>query len=213
MFNIGDRVYIKEYNRAWQSYKHTVGKYGTIRSNLSSGGNYAVEVDGLYNDKSSHIEGVFWINRDYLIMADIQKDIKEEDEVMEITGNYKIAKVKFLQGTNTTKLFAFALFDGSIEQDDFVLCDIRNGYNVAKVEEIVSRENHSGVTVTKEIICKVDFSDFNARIKSRKDKVALKKEMDRIVKENQELVVFQILAKENPQMAELLNKYNAIDNV
>lgn len=200
MFNIGDRVYIKDYNHKWNGYESTVGRTGTIKSNISSARNYAVEVDGLRNEKSSCIDGVFWIKKDYL-----------EEYKMGVTGNYKIAKVKFLQGIND-KIYMFALFDDSIKCNDTVLCDTQNGYSVASIEDIINKEDCPDIQVTKEIICKVDFTNYNARIKARKDKAALKREMDRLVKENQELVLFQMLAKENPQMAELLDKYNAIND-
>lgn len=211
-YKIGERIYIRDYNRGWKNYRDTVGRYGTIRSNISSAGNYAVEVDGLINEKSSNIKGVFWINRSFLQKADSQEYVEKRDKDMEVTGNYKIAKVKFLQGINTTKIYAFALFDDAIKCGDTVLCDTQNGYSVATIENIVSKDECSDLTVTKEVVCKVDFTDYDARIKARKDKAALRKEMDRLVKENQELVLFQMLAKENPQMAELLEKYNAIDN-
>lgn len=50
-----------------------------------------------------------------------------------VTGKYKIALVNFLKGTNTTKDYAFALFDDSTNIDDCVLCDTNYGYQVAKV--------------------------------------------------------------------------------
>ena len=132
---------------------------------------------------------------------------------MEVKGNYRVAMCKFLQGTNTTKKYSFALFDSSISLDDCVLCDTANGYGVAKIVDIKAQEEYVGATVTKEIICKVDFTDFNNRIETRKKKEAIKKTMDKMIKENQEVVLYKMLAESNPDMAKLLEEYQSLSNV
>lgn len=131
----------------------------------------------------------------------------------EVKGNYRVALCKFLQGTNLTRSYAFALFDYNVNEKDYVLCDTTNGYNVAKVTEIVDKNDYNGVTVTKEIVCKVDFTDFLNRIEARKAKEKIKKQMDRLVKQNQELVLYQMLANENPEMAAMLEEYKNLGDV
>ena len=138
--------------------------------------------------------------------------IKEGEIDMKITGNYRIAMVKFVDGGNTYTSYSFALFDDNINIDDLVLCDTTKGYNVAKVVNIVNQEEYSGVTVTKEIICKVDFSDFNRRKEARKRKETIKNQMDRFVKQNQELVLYQMLAEKNPEMKAMLEEYKELSN-
>ena len=124
-----------------------------------------------------------------------------------VTGNYRIAIVNFLKGSNTTKGYSFALFDSSIAVDDIVLCDTSVGYQVAKVIDIVEQLNYNGADVTKEIICKVDFSNFQKRIEERKRKVELKAKMDAMVKDDKELMLYQMLAEKNPVMKEMLDEY------
>lgn len=132
---------------------------------------------------------------------------------MAVKGNYDVAFVKFLQGVNTTKEYAFALFekDGSICVGDLVLCDTVNGYNVAYITRIESQEVF-GFPVTKEIICKVDFANFEKRKESRKQKEALKQQMDKMVAENQELILYQAIADKNPEMAAMLTAYKALSD-
>lgn len=124
-----------------------------------------------------------------------------------VTGKYKIALVNFLKGTNTTKDYAFALFDDSIDIDDCVLCDTNYGYQVAKVVNIVSKEEYAGVDVTKEIICKVDFTAFNQRIEERHRKKELKAKMDALVADDKEMMIYRVLAEKNPEMAAMLDEY------
>lgn len=128
-----------------------------------------------------------------------------------VTGNYRIAIVNFLKGSNTTKGYSFALFDSSIMVNDIVLCDTSVGYQVAKVIDIVEQLDYNGADVTKEIICKVDFSNFQKRIEERKRKVELKAKMDAMVKDDKELMLYQMLAEKNPVMKEMLDEYTNIN--
>lgn len=207
-YSIGDKVIINDYCLYWSSYKNTVGKIGVIQGRKSSAGNYPVLIDGMYNTKVSSYSGCFWINENYISLVN-----KEEEKQMTVVkGNYKVAMVKFLQGTNTTMDYAFALFDDSIKKDDYVLVDTSKGFSVAKVSEVKSQVDYDGVTVTKEVVCKVDFADFEKRKENRKKKDALKKRMDAMIKDNQEVVLYEMLAKTNPDMAEMLKEYKELSN-
>ena len=197
-FSKGDKIKVVSECRSY-------GQIGTVKSTFRSGWNIYVTVrldngvQNTYNEKS-------------LILYNEQNNTTTKGDNNMITGNYKVAMVKFLQGTNTVKGYAFALFDESIKVDDLVLCDTANGYGVAKVTEIVAKEECTN-SVTKEIICKVDFADFEARKEARAEKNKIKKQMDEMLKNNQELILYQAIAKENPAMAELLEKYKSLGNV
>ena len=127
-----------------------------------------------------------------------------------ITGNYRVAMVKFIQGTNTDKKYAFALFNDELEVDDCVLCDTRNGYSVGKIVEIISKDEYNGVEITKEIICYVDFSDFEQRKKNREEAKKLKSEMDKKMKEMQELALYEMMAEKSPELKAMLDNYKAL---
>jgi hypothetical protein len=137
---------------------------------------------------------------------------KGEDN-MAVKGVYNIAMVKHVKGVDTNKKYAFALFDDSICVNDLVLCDSDSSYSVAKVVEIIPQHEYNGATVTKEIICKVDFTDYEVRKERRNQKAALKKQMDKMVKDNQELILYQAIAEKNPEMAELLTAYKTLEDV
>ena len=140
----------------------------------------------------------------------INNNINEGDNTM--IGNYYVAMVKFIQGTNTTKEYAFALFDTNIVIDDYVLCDTQNGYGVAKVIKIMPKSEYEGVKITREIICKVDFADFEKRKENRAKAIKLKTDMDKKIKEMQELAIFEMMAKESPELKEMLDTYKDLMN-
>jgi len=139
---------------------------------------------------------------------------EERGSVMAVKGNYNVAMVKFVRGTNLIKEYAFALFDDtSVCIDDLVLCDTENGYGVAKVVSIVPQSEYTGVAVTKEIICRVDFTAFEERKEKRRQKEALKKQMDKMIHDNQELILYQALAEKSSEMAEMLAAYKSLGDV
>lgn len=157
-FKSGDRIIVTaEYI---QSYK----QIGTIL-------NY-------YSPTSCKIRFDNWngLGRKELVIKEIYLE-RYEDNMAAVKGNYKVAMVKFPEWVNTTKDYAFALFDDTIKKDDYVLVDTTRGFSVGKVSEVKSQVDYDGVTVTKEVVCKVDFADFEKRKENRKKKNALRKRM------------------------------------
>ena len=102
------------------------------------------------------------------------------------------------------------LFDENIDTDDLVLCDTKYGYSVARVVDIIPQLGYEGVNVTKEIICKVDFSDFEKRKESRKKAQKLKSKMDKKVKELQGIALIEVMAENNPELKNMLNEYKEL---
>lgn len=143
---------------------------------------------------------------------------RKENETMNNTanivpGNYEVALCTFPDSANPEKQYAYALFDCCATIGDLALVRSSNNYGVVRIENIVSMNEHEslfGHPVTNEIICKVDFSGIQRRIDQRKRKEELRKQMDKLVKENQELILYQALAEKSPEMAELLNEYKSL---
>jgi hypothetical protein len=147
-------------------------------------------------------------NENSLVLENNTMIIKGDHNM--ITGNYNVAMVKFIQGTNTIKGYAFALFDDNIKIDDLVLCDTANGYGVAKVTDILPQDEYEGTSVTKEIICKVDFTDFEQRKTNREKAKKLKSEMDKKLKDLQEIALYELMAEKSPELKEMLEAYKSL---
>lgn len=140
------------------------------------------------------------------------KNNTKENNNMAVKGNFRVAVVKFVQGYNMNKEYGFALFDEDVNVGDFVLCDSSNGYGVAKVVSIKTQMEY-GSDVTKEIICKCDFTNYNIRKVKREQKRVLKAQMDNMVKNNQEILLYHAIAEKNPDMAKLLAQYMDLGDV
>ena len=131
---------------------------------------------------------------------------------MAMNGYEEVASVKFVEGTNATKVYHFALYDRVVEVGDYALVKSNNGYGasnygVVKVVGIEPAAEYAGTAPTAEILCKVDLAAYEKRCEMRANRTALKKKMDKMVKDSQELLVYQTIANTNPEMAELLAAY------
>ena len=51
------------------------------------------------------------------------------------------------------------------------MVDTTRGFSVGKVSEVKSQVDYDGVTVTKEVVCKVDFADFEKRKENERRKM------------------------------------------
>lgn len=204
LFNRGDKVIVIK--QGLQSY----GEIGIVSESYCYDTCTYVTFNNWHNTGENK---TLYLNNANLEKYDVNKYVNGGKNTMAVNGNYRVATVKFLQGMNTSKEYAFALFDNEVYPNDFVLCDTANGYSVARVSGIVHKNEWEGATVTKEIICKVDFSEFEARKELRKQKEVLKKQMDKMVADNQELILYQAIAEKNPEMAEMLKAYKALSDV
>ena len=142
-----------------------------------------------------------------LININQENNITNKGDNEMITGNYRVAMVKFVQGTNTDKKYAFALFEDYISVDEYVLCDTAHGYSVGKVIEIINKDEYEGVEITKEIISPINFYYFKQRKKNREEAKKLKGEMDKKMKEMQELALYEMMAEKSPELKEMLEQY------
>lgn len=190
-YSTGDRVKVT-------SGCLTSGKVGTV-TGYCNGYNHNVVI--------VHLDCGYVRNYNELSLTLIEK--YKGEQIMALTGNFKIATVNFIQGYNTSKEYGFALFDDGIKEGDIVLCDCDNGYSIAKVVGVMSQEEY-GKSVTKEIVCKCDFAPFEKRKAIRKQKVEIKKKLDKAVKENQDLILYKTIAQNNPDVAALLAEYEAL---
>lgn len=121
--------------------------------------------------------------------------------------NYnKVAICKF---KGVAKEYAFALYDDNIVSGDTVVCDTVDGLKVLKVIEVIDASEYTK-SITKEVVCKVDVSTYERRLDIRKRKQQLKTKMDKIVKEANSLIWYNMIAENDPEMKSLLEEYNKL---
>lgn len=194
----GDRVEIT--GSSYSVPNTLIGRLGTVRQNYN--GSIAVEVDGLTNPRSSY--GYFYFKERQL------KKLKEDSSTMTKTmeGNYRIASVRFVDGHNTDKTYRYACYDDSIYVGD--ICVVTSAHHGFGVAEVVAIEDKTDEPISREIICKADFSDYDARERARKRTAELKQKMADRAAKLQEVAIYAMLAKEDPEMKTMLSEYEAL---
>lgn len=190
-FSVGDRVEVVDGSPYKQIPK---GSMGTIHSIYQS--NCRIAIDGKTNKASSY--GHFYFKYNQI------KHVNEGSTTI-MEGNYRIVEVLFIEGNNTGKSYPYACYDPTIEIGD--ICVVKtghHGYSLAKVHEILTSTDEE---VTREIVCKADFSEYNKRVENRKRMAELKALMNARAKQLQDVALFKMLAESDPDMANMLAEY------
>lgn len=200
-FEYGNRIKV-----AKRSKYHDVmiGTFGTVRSYYN--GSVTVELDGMFNSRSSR--GVYYFTENQIVEINQLNQNFEGETIME--GNYRIALISFLEGSNTDVTYRYACYDESINVND--ICVVKSAHHGFGIAKVVGFEDKTDEVITREIICKADFSAYNAREYNRKRKAELKKQMAKLASELQETALFELLANNNSDMEELLKEYKELGN-
>ena len=82
-----------------------------------------------------------------------------------------------------------------------------------KVKEVISldelRKRYSG-DVTAEVMCRVDLSAYEKRIADRQEARKLKEEMNRVIKQMDEVNKYEMYAQNNSEFADMLARYKEL---
>ena len=145
-----------------------------------------------------------------LVEKNNDEAIKGEEIMM---GNYTVCTIKFVEGTNTGREYHYALYDDNICCGDYVVVKSANhGLGIAQVVEIipdgcVTQAMRDYCNAGREVISAFDMVVYNDRVEKRKRAKELKAEMNKKMKEMQELAMFELMAEKNPELAEMLATY------
>ena len=203
---IGKRVRVKWCDK-YKRYK-VRGCYGTIEAVYSY---VAVKLDGLHNDSSA--TGDFYFYKKHL---EIIEDENMEENTMAINTNHitnylNTAKIHFLDDANANRTYDYANYIPDLNPGDMcVVMSAQHGMGVAKVEEIVWEND---IPLSREIVCTIDTTAYDYRVETRKKAAELKQKMQERAKKLQDIVLYQTLAKEDPEMAQLLADFTSLGSV
>ena len=184
-------------------YKTTglVGAVGKIIDYYRPTDTYLVAFDAYFNHRSK--SGGYYFKPQQLQL------FKGDEQIME--GNYTIANVRFIEGTNTNTTYRYACYDSSIEPGD--ICVVKSAHHGLGIARVDSIEPKTDEVITREIICKADFSAYETREANRKRAAVLKKKMSERANKLNELAMYAMLAKDDPEMQDLLTEFASVSNV
>lgn len=135
---------------------------------------------------------------------------KKENNNMAITGNFKVAKVNFLSGSNTSYEYEYAMFDDYQIGDTVVVMSAHNGLGIAKITAIIDKDKAQTKKFEREIVAKVDMEPWETRKKNRAKMQELNNRMEKRVQELNKLAVFEMMAAKDESLKEMLDEYKAL---
>lgn len=113
--------------------------------------------------------------------------------VIKFEGNYKQYEFKT---------------DLDLKKGDLVVCDTSIGYSVGEVINLLEEITNKA---TKWLVCKVDLENHKARLVKEAKLKDLKAKMEKRRKQLQDIQVYELLAKDDPEMASLLVEFQQIN--
>lgn len=214
-FYQGDRVRVIRQSKYRK--EELLGRTGTVFAD--SGTNVAVHLDGIKNHRSSYDCFYFKPNEVKLIREseEANNEPMEEKTMEPITNYLNIATVCPINDPRT--MYYYANYDPNLAVDDICVATSArrtkldplstSGFIVAKV---IGIEDASAHDVTGEIVSRVDISDYTDRVESRIKAAELKEKMEARAKQLQDIALYQMLAKDDPDMAALLAEYQGLNH-
>lgn len=192
------------------------GKYidhcGVVRAVWGTS-NVAVQLDGIRNPNSVH--GYFYFLASELEVLDTvninkaKATEKGENTMQKMTNYLNVAKVQFLNTDAPFNTFECANYDPILAAGD--ICVVANAKQDMMLAEVMEITQSTEAELNTEVVIGVDISDYNARVEKRKRAAELKVKMQERAKQLQDIVLYQTLAKDDPEMAELLKEFGALN--
>lgn len=196
MYEIGDVVKVVSCSKYKGKY---IGVIGTVeKTGYDSVG---VKLKGFTNKNSRY--GLFWFDEDELAWM----KTKHKEEIY-MDKNYRPVIINFLNGANTNVPYTYAAYEDYAEGDYVVVHIGHHAMAIAKVKAMGNEDDK--VEYGREIICKIDMTAYNARKARAERRAELKSKMEAKVKELQETAIFEMLAKEDAGLAEMLKEFKEL---
>ena len=174
------------------------------------------------NNMHGTVCGTYGKHAHYVCLADgvrlCYKDInlrlltenEEENNVMTITGDFNVAKVKFLSGTNTNTEYEYAMFEPFEVGDIVVVASANHGMGIAQICGIIPRDMAVTKKFEREIVAKVDMTAYEQRKANRERLQDLSKKMDQRVQELNKLAIFEMMAEKDESLKSMLEEYKEL---
>ena len=183
-----------------------VGMTGTVYSVY--GNEVRVEVDGVRNDNAC--SGHFYFTPKELQIIDdekINECVKENETMPNITNYFNAVKIQFIGDTMPCK-YIYANFESDLKEGDLcVVMPAHHGLALARVTEVI---NDNGFETPREIVARVETGFYDERVKAREKAAELKAKMQERAKKLQGIALYQMLAKDDSEMMDLLNAYQSL---
>ena len=182
-----------------------IGKLGTVK--YGYGNEVTVELDGMRNAYSG--PGHFYFKPSELEIVDECINTMEENNNMStITNYYNAVKIQYIDNTAPSS-YIYANFESNAKVGDLcVIKSAHHGFGLAKIIEVIDRNDFE--VSSREVVTVVDMRYYDERVKNRAKAAELMCKMKERAKKLQDIALYQMLAKDDPEMMTLLEEYQAL---
>lgn len=195
---VGTKVIIKPYAEYRDKYRGFVGIVEKAHNKTSVG----VAFPNITNKASSY--GLFWFSVENITIV-------ENEEDFQMLKTHITAGVKFLDGSNQDTEYLYALYNENIVVGDIVVVKTgHHGFALAEVASVNEYDERFPVKCGREIVNKVDFTDYNERCERVKRLGELKGKLESKVKEYQQNAIYEMVAEKDPSMRAFLDEYKEL---
>lgn len=201
-YDIGTKIRITAIPTKYKNYD-LYGKTGIVRSTHVN--NMAILVDGVSNRSSGW--GYFYLPAHCITHVDNKEDNNMIIDCNNIKNYLNAVKIKFIGDCNPCK-YVYANFESDVKVGDLVVVKpAHHAISLARVEEILEGNDYE---TTREVVAKVYTDYYDDRVKTRNQAAELKAKMQERARQLQDIALYQMLAKDDPDMQTLLNEYQSL---
>ena len=170
---------------------------------------YAVRFEDLSNPRSKH--NAFWFGQRSLKADNTVVNNESEETIM--FKNFSVARVTFLDNPN--RVFPYAMYECDMVLGDIVVVHTANhGFALARIESIDHNANaRCEVVDGREIVCKVDFSNYDYRQECIARARDLKNQMDTKLREAQSMAIYEMFAEKDPALKEMIEEFKSLSEI
>src|SRR5699024_6514585 len=111
---------------------------------------------------------------------------------------------------NPFKSYQFLTDIQDLERGEEVVVDTRNGLKVATVEGYGERNHSIPMNIMKWVVQRIDLDAHKLRLEKEARREELRLKLEERRKEIEEIQIYELLAKEDPSMKEILDEFKGI---
>lgn len=135
---------------------------------------------------------------------------EENKNMAALTGYAAVAVIE--QGCYNKEYYYAIYADGyNYKVGDKVLVSNNNDiWTIKRLLTVQQAAEEHKAAITAEVVTHVDNSAYLERVKQRKEAADIKKDMDKIIKQMDEKMKYEIYAEENPDLKKMLERYREL---
>lgn len=209
-YKMHDRVTIRSTDKDLYRRMGLIGKEGMVTRLSGSGYSLGVLIDGIRNEASEY--GVFWFTANQLVQTNEITNTETRKEINMKNFN----DVAYVEHTNSSKKYAFAIFDKELQllkeyDTDLVIVNPINEGNkvigrvssIISLEEFLANPSNKNVKITAQVVGVVDDRAYRSRVAEEerlvemaKKREEIRRKLDAEIERRKTLELYEKIARE-----------------